>query len=53
VICNGAVIMEDQKILNVDEDEIRRKAQEYYESYYTKAQWIEKPEVWELKWVRE
>jgi 5-methylthioadenosine/S-adenosylhomocysteine deaminase len=53
VICNGRVIMEGQSVLNVDEAEIRNKAQEYYESYYSQAQWIENPEVWELKWVRE
>ena len=53
VLCNGQVIMEDQKILGVDEDEVREKAQGYYEQYYTEAKWIENPEVWELKWVKE
>ena len=53
VICDGKVIMEDQKILGVDEDEIRTKAQEYYEKYQPQAEWVDKPEVWELKWVRE
>ena len=24
-----------------------------HERYYEQAQWIENPEVWELKWVRE
>jgi len=53
VICDGKVIMEGQKVLGVDEDEIRTKAQEYYDQYYEQAQWIDNPEVWELKWVRE
>ena len=53
VLCDGKVIMEDQKILNVDENEIRNKAQEYYDQYYSQAKWISDPEVWELKWVRE
>jgi hypothetical protein len=45
--------MEGQRVTGVDEDEIRNKAQEYYDKYYSQAQWIENPEVWELKWVRE
>jgi cytosine/adenosine deaminase-related metal-dependent hydrolase len=53
VICNGKVIMEDQKVLGVDEAEIRTKCQEYYEQYYSQAGWIENKEIWELKWVRE
>ena len=53
VLCNGKVIMEDQKILGVDEDKVREKAQGYYEKYYTEAKWIDNPEVWELKWVKE
>jgi 5-methylthioadenosine/S-adenosylhomocysteine deaminase len=53
VICDGKVIMEGQRVLGVDESEIRRKAQEYYEKYYEQAAWLQKPEIWELKWVRE
>jgi 5-methylthioadenosine/S-adenosylhomocysteine deaminase len=53
VICDGKVIMEDQKVLGVDEDEIRTKAQEFYERNYNQASWIDNKEVWELKWVRE
>lgn len=53
VICDGKVIMEDQKVLGVDEDELRRRAQEYYEQSYREAQWLDNPEVWELKWVKE
>ncbi len=53
VLCNGQVLMEAGEILMVDEKEIREKAQEFYESYYSRADWIENPETWELKWVRE
>lgn len=53
VICNGAVIMEDQEILGVSEKEIRERAQAYYEEVYERATWIDNPEVWEMKWVRE
>ena len=44
VLCNGKVIMEDQKILGIDEDEVRTKAQEYYEKYYTEAELTAHPE---------
>lgn len=53
VICNGNVIMEGQEILTMDEAEIRKKAQEFAEEYIPTASWLKKPEVWELKWVRE
>jgi cytosine/adenosine deaminase-related metal-dependent hydrolase len=53
VICNGQVIMEGKKILTIDEDEVRRKAQQFAEEYVPTAPWLKNPEVWELKWVRE
>jgi 5-methylthioadenosine/S-adenosylhomocysteine deaminase len=53
VVCNGQVIMEGKKILTIDEDEVRRKAQEFAEQYIPTAPWLKNPEVWELKWVRE
>jgi 5-methylthioadenosine/S-adenosylhomocysteine deaminase len=53
VICNGKVLMEGQTILTIDENDVRKKAQEYAEKYIPGAPWLEKPEVWELKWVRE
>lgn len=53
VLCNGQVIMEDQKVLLVDERDVRERAQEFAESYIPTAPWLKDPEVWELKWVRE
>jgi 5-methylthioadenosine/S-adenosylhomocysteine deaminase len=53
VLCNGQVIMEDQKILTIDEADVRAKAQEFGEQYIPTAPWLKDPEVWELKWVRE
>jgi 5-methylthioadenosine/S-adenosylhomocysteine deaminase len=53
VLCDGQVIMEDQKVLLVDERDVRERAQEFAESYIPTAPWLQDPEVWELKWVRE
>jgi 5-methylthioadenosine/S-adenosylhomocysteine deaminase len=53
VLCNGQVIMEDQKILTIDEADVRAKAQDFGEKYIPTAPWLQDPEVWELKWVRE
>jgi 5-methylthioadenosine/S-adenosylhomocysteine deaminase len=53
VVCNGEILMEGGEIKTIDEREVREKAQEFYDSYCSKAGWIENPETWELKWVRE
>ena len=53
VICDGEVVMEDQKILTIDEREVLEKAQAFGEQYIPTAPWLKDPEVWELKWVRE
>lgn len=53
VICDGQVLMEDQKILTIDEREVLDRAQEFGEQYIPTAPWLKNPEVWELKWVRE
>jgi hypothetical protein len=45
--------MEDQKILTIDEADVRAKAQEFGEQYIPTAPWLKDPEVWELKWMRE
>jgi 5-methylthioadenosine/S-adenosylhomocysteine deaminase len=53
VICDGEVVMEDQKILTIDERDVLAKAQAFGEQYIPTAPWLKDPEVWELKWVRE
>lgn len=53
VVCNGKVLMEGGKIQTIDEDEVRERAQAFAEEYIPTAPWLEKPEVWELKWVKE
>jgi 5-methylthioadenosine/S-adenosylhomocysteine deaminase len=53
VICDGRVLMEDGRLLLVDEADIRNRAQDFYEKYWSQATWVDNPEVWELKWVRE
>jgi cytosine/adenosine deaminase-related metal-dependent hydrolase len=53
VICDGQVIMEGKRVLTIDEDDVRRKAQAFAEQYVPTAPWLQNPEVWELKWVRE
>lgn len=53
VLCNGEILMQDGEIVTISEKEVREKAQEFYESYFSQASWIDNPEVWELKWVRE
>jgi 5-methylthioadenosine/S-adenosylhomocysteine deaminase len=44
VLCNGDVIMEGQKILTIDEAEIRGKAQAFGEQYIPTAPWLKDPE---------
>lgn len=53
VICDGNVVMEDQKIVTIDERAVLAKAQAFGEQYIPTAPWLKDPEVWELKWVRE
>ena len=53
VLVDGKVIMQGRKILTVNEAEVLRKAQKYGEQIIPTAPWLKKPEVWELKWVRE
>jgi 5-methylthioadenosine/S-adenosylhomocysteine deaminase len=53
VICNGKILMEDQKILTVDEKDIRETCHRFANEYIPTAPWLKNPEVWELKWVRE
>jgi 5-methylthioadenosine/S-adenosylhomocysteine deaminase len=53
VICNGKILMEDQRILTVDEKDIRETCHRFANDYIPTAPWLKNPEVWELKWVRE
>lgn len=53
VVVAGDVLMEGRKILKIDEEEVLKKAQQFGEKIIPTAPWLEKPEVWELKWVRE
>ena len=53
VVIDGKVVMEGRKILTIDERDILEQAQKYAEKIIPGAPWLKKPEVWELKWVRE
>ncbi len=53
VVVAGNVLMEGRKILTIDEEAVLKKAQEYGEKIIPTAPWLKKPEIWELKWVKE
>lgn len=53
VIIDGEIIVEKGQMKTVDEMEIVDYVQKVGEEVIPKAPWLKKPEVWELKWVRE
>jgi 5-methylthioadenosine/S-adenosylhomocysteine deaminase len=53
VIIDGKIVMEKGVVKTVDEDKVIDYVQKCGEEIVPTAPWLKKPEVWELKWVRE
>lgn len=51
VICDGKPVIDDYRIVTMDEQEILRKCQQFGEQIQPKAPWLHEPEVWRLRWV--
>ncbi len=53
VIVDGKIIMEKGVVKTADEEKVVDKVQKFGEKIIPTAPWLKKPEVWELKWVKE
>ncbi len=53
VIIDGKIVMENGAVKTVNEEKVIDKVQKFGEKIIPTAPWIKKPEIWELKWVRE
>ncbi len=53
VIVDGKIVVEAGIVKTVDENKVIDMVQQYGEKIIPTAPWLEKPETWELKWVRE
>ena len=51
VICDGKVVVDDYRLVTMDEQEILRTCQKFGEQIQPKAPWLRDPEVWRLRWV--
>jgi cytosine/adenosine deaminase-related metal-dependent hydrolase len=51
VICDGKPVIDDYRLVTMDEREILRKCQQFGEQIQPKAPWLHDPEVWKLRWV--
>ena len=51
VICDGKPVIDDYRLVTMDEQEILRTCQQFGEQIQPKAPWLHDPEVWRLRWV--
>jgi len=51
VICDGKPVIDDYRLVTMDEQEILRKCQQFGDEIQPKASWLHEPEVWRLRWV--
>jgi 5-methylthioadenosine/S-adenosylhomocysteine deaminase len=51
VICDGRTVIDDYRLVTMDEKEILRKCQHFGEQIQPKAPWLYEPEAWTLRWI--
>ncbi len=51
VICDGKPVIDDYRLLTMDEQNILRTCQQFGEQIQPKAPWLREPEAWTLRWV--